>query len=151
FNYEGYREGSPQPLVLSVPEPEMRDGDFSKMADARGRRITMYDPNTGRNISSVWTRDPFPGNVIPKNGIHPIARHGVSFFPPPNTKTAGADYAQSNFFVSGGMNPATDHFYNLVFKFDQNFGVRNHVFFRQASNDRTEWRSTNGIFGVGGD
>ena len=28
FNYEGYREGTPQPLVLSVPEPEMRTAIF---------------------------------------------------------------------------------------------------------------------------
>ncbi len=145
FNYEGYREGSPQPLILSVPEPEMRDGDFSKLVDPQGRKITIYDPVTGRNVSGVWTRDPFPGNVIPKDRIHPIARKIVDYYPAANTRTAGAAYSQSNYFVSGGMNPATDHFYNLVFKFDHNFGHRNRVFFRQASNDRTEWRSTNGI------
>ncbi|HET8547576.1 MAG TPA: carboxypeptidase regulatory-like domain-containing protein, partial [Bryobacteraceae bacterium] len=46
--YEGYREGTPQPLILSMPEPEMREGDFSKLVDARGRMITIYDPTTGR-------------------------------------------------------------------------------------------------------
>ena len=151
FNYEGYREGTPQPLVLNVPEPEMRDGDFSRMQDARGRAITIYDPTTIRNLNGAWTRDPFPNNVIPKDRIHPISRRIVDYFPMPNTRTAGVDYSQSNFFVSGGDNPATDRFYNLVFKFDQNFGVRNHVFFRHASNDRTEYRSTNGIRGLAGD
>ena len=34
-----------------------------------------------------------------------------------------------------------DHFYNLVFKFDRNIGTRHHLFFRQASNDRTELRT----------
>ncbi|MBL8223270.1 MAG: hypothetical protein JNL62_28810, partial [Bryobacterales bacterium] len=29
--YEGYREGTPNPLTLSVPEPEMYQGDFSKV------------------------------------------------------------------------------------------------------------------------
>ena len=138
FNYEGYLEGSPQPLILSVPEPEMRDGDFSKLADAHGRRITIYDPATGRNVNNVWTRDAFPGNIIPKERINPIARKIADYFPMPNTKTLGADYSQSNYFASGGANPAQDRFYNLVFKFDQNFGSRNRVFFRQASNDRTE-------------
>jgi hypothetical protein len=61
------------------------------------------------------------------------------------------DYSRSNYFVSGGQNPAKDNFYNLVFKFDHHFGVRNRMFFRHASNDRTEWRSANGIFGIGGD
>ncbi len=150
FNYEGYREGTPQPLILSVPEPEMVNGDFSKLVDSRGRRIGIYDPSTGRNVNNVWTRDPFPNNVIPKDRINPIARNIAGVYPAPNTRTDGLGYAQSNYFVSGGQNPATDRFYNLVFKFDQNFGSRNRVFFRQASNDRTEWRPTNGVFGKPG-
>ncbi|MBV9082923.1 MAG: carboxypeptidase regulatory-like domain-containing protein, partial [Acidobacteriaceae bacterium] len=44
FNYEGYREGTPTPLTLSVPEPEMLNGDFSKLTDANGRSITIYNP-----------------------------------------------------------------------------------------------------------
>jgi hypothetical protein len=52
-------------------------------------------------------------------------------------------------FASGGLNPALDRSYNLVFKFDQNFGSRKHVFFRQASNDRSELRGTNGVRGPG--
>jgi hypothetical protein len=47
LNYERYREGSPQPLILSVPAPEMRQGDFSGNIDARGRLITVYDPSSG--------------------------------------------------------------------------------------------------------
>ena len=38
-----------------------------------------------------------------------------------------------------------DHFYNLILKFDWNFGNRHRAFFRHASNDRTEDRSVNGI------
>ena len=151
FNYEGYREGSPQPLILSVPEPQMRDGDFSRLADARGRRITIYDPATGRNINGVWTRDPFPGNIIPKARISPIARRIVDYYPLPNTTTPGSNYSRSNYFASGGFNPALDRFYNLVFKFDQNFGSRHRMFFRQASNDRSELRGTNGVRGPGED
>src|SRR5260370_16912908 len=28
FNYEGYREGSPQPLILSLPTADIRTPDF---------------------------------------------------------------------------------------------------------------------------
>ncbi|MBI4905635.1 MAG: TonB-dependent receptor [Acidobacteria bacterium] len=145
FNYEGYHEGTPQPLVLSVPEPEMRQGDFSKLVDGPGRRVTIYDPTSTRTVNSVVTRDPFPNNIIPADRINPIAAKIVSFYPAPNTKTPGVAYSQQNYFASGGFNPANDDFYNMVFKFDQNFGYRHHAFFRQASNDRTEFRSTNGI------
>ncbi|MFB3829379.1 MAG: carboxypeptidase regulatory-like domain-containing protein, partial [Bryobacteraceae bacterium] len=153
FNYEGYREGSPQPLVLSVPEPEMRTGDFSKLVDATGRRITIYDPTTtARNEAGAWAREPFPGNILPAARVNPIARKIVEFYPAPNTRTSGVAYSQQNYFASGGANPATDSFYNLVFKFDQNLGSRHHAFFRHGSNDRSEMRSTNGLLGkVGAD
>src|SRR5207249_8415631 len=47
-NYEGYREGTPTPLNLSVPATEFAAGDFSKLADGQNRRIVIYDPATGR-------------------------------------------------------------------------------------------------------
>jgi hypothetical protein len=136
--------------VLSVPEMEMRSGDFSRLADATGRRVTIYDPTTTRNVNGKYIRDPFPNNIIPDARINPIAKNIVSYYPAPNTHTNGVNYAQQNYFASGGYNPAVDHFYNMVFKFDQNFGQNNHVFFRQGSNDRTEMRGTNGIVGKPG-
>jgi hypothetical protein len=145
FNYEGYREGSPQPLILSVPTADMRNGDFSKLVDASQKLITIYDPTTGRTVNGAWTRDPFPGNVIPQDRINPISRKIAGYFPLPNTSTPGQSYAQQNFFFSGDASSAIDHFYNLVFKFDQNIGSRHRISFRDASNDRTEIRPTNGI------
>src|SRR6266536_4820812 len=62
FNYERYREGTPQPLILSMPEAEMRHGDFTKLVDARNRAIAIYDPTTGYQSGSQWARLPFPGN-----------------------------------------------------------------------------------------
>ncbi|MDQ6699110.1 MAG: carboxypeptidase-like regulatory domain-containing protein, partial [Acidobacteriota bacterium] len=150
-NYEGYREGTPTPLNLSVPAPEFLNGDFSKLVDSQGRKITIFDPLTGRDVNGVFTRDPFPGNIIPKERINPIAQKILSYFPKPNTTTPGFGYAQSNLFVPGGENLDADTFYNLVIKFDQNFGDKNHVFFRHASNDRTEIRSTNAVRGPGED
>ena len=52
FNYEGTREGSPSTLTLSVPEPEMRNGDFSRLVDAAGQLVTIYDPATGRSAGT---------------------------------------------------------------------------------------------------
>jgi hypothetical protein len=144
-NYEGYREGTPYPLNLSVPELEMRDGDFSKLTDPQGRRITIYDPATGRDVNGQWVRTSFPGNIIPKDRVNPIARNITSYYPNPNTVTPGVGYSQTNFFVPGGQNSATDDFYNIAFKYDQNLGDRHRLFFRYASNDRTEMRNTNGI------
>src|SRR6266496_1593413 len=89
FNYEDYREGTPRPQTLSVPAKEFLDGDFSKNVDGQGRLITVYDPRTGRDVNGVWTRDPFAGNLIPKDRINPIGKNILGYFPAPNVHTAG--------------------------------------------------------------
>ena len=45
--YEGYREGTPNPLMVSYPEAEMRQGDFSKLTNSVGQKITIYNPFDG--------------------------------------------------------------------------------------------------------
>jgi hypothetical protein len=145
-NYERYSEDSPQPLILSVPALEMRNGDFSKLKDKTGRLYTIYDPNTGfTNTSGTFDRLPFPGNIIPANRINPIAQKILTYIPKPNVTTAGADYSQSNLFLSGGDNPAHDAFYNLATKIDQTINERHKFFLRYTKNDRTEIRPTNGV------
>jgi hypothetical protein len=146
MNYERYREGTPQPLILSMPEPEMRRGDFTKLADAAGRAITIYDPDTGHAVGSSWVRSPFPGNVIPAGRLSPTAQKLMEFFPVPNTKTPGVAYSTANFFISGGDGTARDKFYNLVAKVDQIVNERHRIFFRYGQNDRKELRTFNGLF-----
>ena len=149
FNYEGYREGTPTPLFLSVPAPEFLQGDFSKLADAQGRRITIYNPATGRDVNGTWVRDPFAANIIPSNRLNPVAQKILGYQPKPNTATTGQGYSVQNYFKAGGENLDKDDFYNLVIKFDQNISSRQLLFFRHASNDRMEWRNTNGVEGPG--
>jgi hypothetical protein len=146
FNYEGYREGVPSPLNLSVPEPEMLQGDFSKLVDGAGRPIIIYDPLTGRADASApggWRRDPFPGNRIPANRINPIAQKILSYAGKPNRSDPVAGYSRSNLFLAP---PATDSFFNYVFKIDQQFNEKHRMYVRFAQNDRTEDRNVNGVF-----
>jgi hypothetical protein len=151
LNYEGYREGTPTPLTLSVPEPEWRTGDFSKLVDSQRRKITIYDPvGAAINPDGTVTRQPFAGNMIPQNRINPIASKMLSYYPKPNATTAGSAYGTNDLIIPGGSdNLDHDAFYNMVIKFDEQLTDKNHFFFREASNDRTELRNTNGIFGPG--
>jgi len=142
---EDYHEGTPNPLNLSVAAPEFRTGDFSRLVDGRGQPIAIYDPTTGVQVGSEWRRTAFAGNRIPQNRINPIASKILNFMPQPNQTTPGQEYSTLNFFVAGGDNIAKDDFYNLALKFDQNIGDKHRIFFRHASNDRTETRNTNGI------
>jgi hypothetical protein len=136
--YEGYREGTPNPLVGSTPTEAMRRGDFSDLRDATGRLITLYDPASGRLENGVWVRDPFPGNKIPEGRINPVARRLMDFYPLPNTTTPGSPSWQNNLADLGHI--ARDKFYNFLVKVDHNLSARDRVFARFAHNQRQEIR-----------
>ena len=136
FTGEKYREGTPAPLVSTVPTPAMRQGDFSGLVDASGRLITIYDPATGRDVNGVWTRDPFPGNIIPANRINPTAQAIMKYYPDPNGTTAGVAPWQQNLQWPEHFN--RDIFWNWVGKADHNFSANDRAFFRWAENKRNE-------------
>jgi hypothetical protein len=136
FTGEKYREGTPAPLFSTVPTPAMKNGDFSGLVDASGRQITIYDPNTGRDVNGVWTRDPFPGNIIPPGRINATARAIMQYWPDPNGTTAGVAPWQQNLHWAEHFN--RDLFWNWVGKVDHNFGANDRAFFRWGENKRNE-------------
>jgi len=138
---ELYREGTPNPLVVSYPTQEMRNGDFSKLVDGTGQPITIYNPFTGSN---GLNRQPFPGNIIPQSMFNPIAVAVTKYMPLPN-QPSPPGYRYANKDLSFPDYYDKDKFYNLALKFDWNFGDKHRAFFRHASNDRTEDRAVNGI------
>jgi hypothetical protein len=148
ITFENYNEGTPTPLTLSYPAPEFLKGDFSKLVTSTNVLQPIYDPLTGRlDSTGKWVRTAFTGNQIPANRLNPVALNLLKYYPAPNTTTPGSAYSSNNFFIAGGNNLDHDTFYNLAIKIDQNFGDKHRVFFRHASNDRTEIRGTNGIYG----
>ena len=149
--YEHYHDDVAGTTYFSVPQPEMLNGDFSKLVAQNGTAITIYDPNTGAfNSSGAWTRQPFPGNKIPVNRIDPIASKILSHFPAPNlTYNPTAGYSFSDLFVPAGKDDPTNQFYNLAMKFDQNFGEKDRIFLRFAANSRSEHKQTGMVNGPG--
>ncbi|MEP7336817.1 MAG: TonB-dependent receptor [Acidobacteriota bacterium] len=103
-NYEGNRQGTAGPATFTVPLPEWRRGDFSNLKNAAGQPIIIYDPLTTRadpNNPGRFTRDPFPGNIIPANRISPIAAKIMQYWPLPNTAPTNINTQQNNFFATG--------------------------------------------------
>jgi carboxypeptidase family protein/TonB-dependent receptor-like protein len=143
FNGEKYREGTPAAQFSSVPTAAMRTGDFSGLVDAQGRPIIIYDPATGHDVNGVWTRSPFPGNIIPANRIDPVAKAIMQYYPLPNCTTPGQPDWQSNLCYTEHFNK--DQFWNWVGKVDQNFGSNDRTFFRWGKNTRHEVRNTTAI------
>ncbi|MDX2151818.1 MAG: carboxypeptidase regulatory-like domain-containing protein [Bryobacteraceae bacterium] len=78
-DYAGLREVRGLTYVNSVPTAKVRTGDFSEYP------ATIYDPRTTRVVNGVIVRDPFPGNVIPRERINTVAANVASIYPLPTT------------------------------------------------------------------
>jgi hypothetical protein len=81
-------------LTATVPTPAMLNGDFT-FAGSGVTPNAIYDPETTSQVNGLWSRSPFPGNIIPKArwskvastflGLNPIGLPNV----PGNWTTTG--------------------------------------------------------------
>jgi hypothetical protein len=153
FAFEGFRnrEGS-NDTILSVPTPEMYNGDFSKWVDASGRLIPIYDPATTRpNPNGTgFIRDQFPGNIIPQNRISPFSRQVMQFgqavVPNRGAVPGTSAYVRNNYIVNGGviLNPQT----KWSLKLDQNIGANHHISYFQNITNYSQKIGANGPPGL---
>src|ERR671910_1697075 len=85
-NFEANPFKVPSPNIVTVPTAKMRTGDFSDLL-ALGPQYQIYNPLTIRPHPTQpgrFTRDPFPGNIIPQHRLDPIARKILEYYPLPN-------------------------------------------------------------------
>jgi hypothetical protein len=117
---EAYRQNQTSSTKLAVPTAAERTGDFSQSKYTNGTLETIYDPaTTVLNSNGVYTRQAFPGNVIPASRLSPIGLNLASYFPLPNQPTSY--YGQNNFYVT---TPQYDRADQMDFKLDQEFTSR---------------------------
>jgi hypothetical protein len=148
FSWDKYHELLPNPLNLSYPEPEMRTGDFSRLTNAAGQLIMIYDPSSGHtDASGNFVRDPFTSNTIPSNRISPVSRAVTALMPLPTLKKAGVRYSTQNLPL--GSNVHYWDFWNWLARVDFNFGSKYRLFVRPASMRFDELSNYNGIDGPG--
>lgn len=81
-----------QTAFTQLPTVDFKQGNFSRLldsgftgnassgnsigSDALGRAVrfgAIYNPATARQVGGAWVRDPFPGNIIPKNLWSPVS------------------------------------------------------------------------------
>jgi hypothetical protein len=69
----------------TVPTEAMLNGDFS-LRDAPGGGLPIYNPFSTRLVGSTWTRDPLPGNIVPRSLFDPVAAKflGLGIWNKPN-------------------------------------------------------------------
>ena len=77
-------------VLLTVPTPAERGGDFSQLVNIQNRSIPIYNPFSG---STAATRQPFPNNIIPVSLMDPVGLKLISYYPDPNVpgNIAGAN------------------------------------------------------------
>jgi hypothetical protein len=94
--------------VYTSPTEAMLRGDFSELRTPSGELRQIYDPaTTAPGPAGGYTREPFPGNIIPEDRMSPIARTVASLIPSPNMP--GVD---TNFVGRGGAARLDTTFYN---------------------------------------
>jgi len=98
-SFEKFQELFPQPIRVTLPTQEMRAGDFSKLTNATGDLVRIFDPfNPALDATGRPTRIPFPGNVIPASRIHPVASAVSKFYQEANDPGLPRQrYANGNF------------------------------------------------------
>jgi hypothetical protein len=89
-DYEGTRERLGQTIVTTVPTPAMQAGNFQG-ATASG----IFDPQTTTPSGNSYSRQPFPGNVIPASRFDPVAAQIVALYPAPQTSALANNYVAS--------------------------------------------------------
>ncbi len=78
----------------NVPTPGMYNGDFSFGGQTTPKVLPIYNPYTTRMENGVWVRDPFPGNIIPKNLFDPAVQKFLALTPFTQPNQAGIPGAQ---------------------------------------------------------
>jgi hypothetical protein len=110
--YEGVRADALTAGFITVPTTLMRQGNFSEISTA------IKNPLTGQ---------PFPGNIIPRSQLSPVALKLLEFYPATN-QPGTASNVQTNA-------AATDNVDQVLFRVDQNVGNKARLYFRYNWHD----------------
>lgn len=115
--FEHTKQKSPTSQTATFPTDPQRDGDFSRTFQSNGTLISMFDPfDTFTNAAGQLERRPFPGNIIPKSRMDPVALKALAFFPRGNQVTNAV--TNNNNWFAQGVNRSTSK--QMDFKGDHN-------------------------------
>src|SRR5258708_6701978 len=112
--------GGAQNSIASVPNQAFRNGDLSALVNSQGQLIQVYDPaTTASDGQGGFTRQPFPGNIIPANRISAASKNILSYVPLP--KLGGVF---NNYPASGG---SVNNNHNWTVKGDEYLTSKHHI------------------------
>jgi Carboxypeptidase regulatory-like domain/TonB dependent receptor-like, beta-barrel len=124
-------------ISWNVPTPEELNGDFSY--GGRPGVNAIFDPRTTTITNGVWSRTPFPGNVIPKAQWDPVAIKFLSHKVWEAPNLAGTPTATG---PTGNLQlprQKTVDWANYSLRMDQQFASRFKMFYNWSFNNRTSF------------
>ncbi|MBL8212676.1 MAG: carboxypeptidase regulatory-like domain-containing protein [Bryobacterales bacterium] len=128
FNWDESNDHGVSTPTANVPTALQKTGDFSQTMTSAGALIRIYDPLTtmaDSSQSSGFSRQPFPGNLLPASRMDPAMKKVLAYYPEPtlpNSPTVNVNWSQ-NF----PQIVKTTRWYG---RGDRNFSDRNKLFFR---------------------
>jgi carboxypeptidase family protein len=105
----------------------MREGDFSGLFDAQGRRITLYDP-WSVGAGPAYTKTPYVGNQIPIGRLSPLAKYIFGVTPLPTEPNINPLVANNY----NGLAPTVTNSRTLTFRGDHRLRDQDSLFGRYS-------------------
>jgi len=150
FSYEGWREAVPNSVSTTTITKDLLPGsdgsvDLSNYLAETGR-TAIYDPLTthctvaGQNPCENYTRDPFPGNIIPAKRISQIGVNLLKLLP-----LANQPGYVNNYVVSA---PGRNRYNQPIVRIDHNFSDATRVYAMFAWWAGTEFLNQSGFPGA---
>lgn len=124
YNFEQWNFRRQYTIIGTTPTDEQLRGDLSRLADARGVAIPIYDPasTAARPGGGGFVRTPFAGNIIPTNQLDPVAQNILKFYPRPNRPPDNAFTNANNVLLNLG---ASKDARQMTAKGDHQFSEKN--------------------------
>jgi hypothetical protein len=125
-SWEGTRTRLGQSSVTTVPVAEVREGNFSRIRP-------VFDPATTAGTAASFTRQPFAGNIIPKNRWDPLFPKLLALYPLPTDPSKIAN----NYFYSPSESNDVD---TLDVKGDHNLSDSSRLSVRYSRRNRDRFQ-----------
>jgi hypothetical protein len=115
-SYDGLRIVKGSTMLSMVPTPEMKRGDFSSRTD-----LQLVDP---------FTHEPFSGNKIPEERIHPVSAKLLSLFPDPVRDDPMRNFVNNQPFINNNN--------SITSRVDYEFSPQTKIFGNYSINDGSQ-------------
>jgi hypothetical protein len=140
FTHEGYRTNTTLTNVQGVPTDREKAGDFSQSYDRDGKLVIIYDPLTTRQLpNGSYTRDPFPGNMIPANRMSTVAKNIQAYFPTATEQRSAANGIGNFIFSAPSPTDAMQYIGKIEHKLSDRVSMTGLYLRQRTHEDHGHW------------